>query len=339
MAPRASSRAAACAAAVALALAGCGKKAPLRLPGQGPAEDAGGLAASVREDVVRLTFRVPPRRIFPERQAAWVLARVLRKPSGAESFTEAAALHEPGGFEFGETLTWSAAGHRPSTKVTYRVEFRDADRRRRAVTRDRALQWSTVPPAPAAVRAVGGDGTIAVSWQSSGESPAVLFRVYRRRATGPGPGSALGPAPAAGTSYLDSGLEPGSEHCYAVRSVALEGGLEVEGPASDAACAAAVDALPPPPPAGLRFLVGSDGAVALAWDPVAAPDLLGYHVWRATGDGVLERITVRAVGENLYRDEPPPPGSRSPRRYAVTAVDRSPQRNESAFSPMVTVEP
>src|SRR5512133_2227120 len=94
-------------AALAVALLGaCGKKAPLRLPDERPAERAAAPRVLVREGRATLALTVPGRRIFPERQEPWVHARVMRREAGAADFAEAGTILEPKGFVFEAPLDW-----------------------------------------------------------------------------------------------------------------------------------------------------------------------------------------------------------------------------------------
>ena len=52
------------------------------------------------------------------------------------------------------------------------------------------------------------------------------------------------------------------------------------------------DLVPPPPPTGLTASVETAG-VRLVWDPVDAPDMAGYKVYRTEGTGIEQ---LRAIG-------------------------------------------
>jgi hypothetical protein len=81
-----------------------------------------------------------------------------------------------------------------------------------------------------------------------------------------------------------------------------------------------VDTVPPPPPANLRYKV-YDGVADLSWDASAAPDLLGYKIYRkGPGDADFIPLTPNSVvigaryrdwGVERYKTY----------RYRVTAVD------------------
>src|SRR4029453_16789945 len=60
--------------------------------------------------------------------------------------------------------------------------------------------------------------------------------------------------------------------------------------------------------------------VRLLWDPVDAPDLAGYVVYRAEGNGPFERLTKDPVTDPFFNDETAKPGKRY--RYVVRWIDR-----------------
>jgi hypothetical protein len=236
---------------LALALAACGKKAPLRLPEDRPVEKAAALSGRVREGRVSLEFRVPKHRLFPEREEPWVLARILRSTAPSPEFLEAGAILEAGGFPFGEPLTWSDQELAPGRSYTYRVEFRDAARRRRALTEPLTLSWDRVPAAPSGLTAAGGAGAVVLAWTvPGGYVEGVRYRVYRRPSTR-SPWEPISPDPVAESRFVDSRVETGREYCYTVRAVVVNGNLEIEGPAGTIGCARpAVEELPPERPPG-----------------------------------------------------------------------------------------
>ena len=95
----------------------------------------------------------------------------------------------------------------------------------------------------------------------------------------------------------------------------------------------AEDLSPPPPPANLVGARGPRG-IELRWDPVDAPDLAGYHVYRSVPGVRAQRLTTSPTLRTGFRDESPPAG---PLLYYVTSVDRSERANESAASVAIRV--
>ena len=93
------------------------------------------------------------------------------------------------------------------------------------------------------------------------------------------------------------------------------------------------DLVPPPPPTGLTALVETAG-VRLVWDPVDAPDLAGYKVYRTEGTGIeqlrpigtIPLTPVQLVTATNYRDTSVAHGISY--YYEVVSVDKT--GNESA---------
>ncbi len=92
-----------------------------------------------------------------------------------------------------------------------------------------------------------------------------------------------------------------------------------------------VDTFAPAVPAGLTVLSGVS-SVELAWERNLDKDLRGYQVYRATGDGPMERI-ASLVESPAYSDKAVESGKSY--HYAVSAVDQA--GNESARPEPVTI--
>lgn len=217
----------------------CGKKAALRLTDSRTPEHAPAVRARVRESRVTLDFRAPAHRTFPEREEPWVLARILRQTGSTSEAVEAGTILMGGGFEFGSPLTWSDEAAPANNSFIYRVEFRDAARRRRALSDPLTVSWDQVPGAPSRLTATGHLKSIILDWAAPDAAVSGLnYRIYRREAA-----QALfeqaSPDLIAGTTWVDSRIAPDREYCYEVRATLTVGNLEIEGPASPAHCARA----------------------------------------------------------------------------------------------------
>lgn len=232
---------------LALSFVSCGKKAPLRLSDDRIAEHAPALHARVRDGRVTLDFRVPGHRLFPEREDPWVLARIMRQAATSSESVEAGAILKEGGFAFDSPLTWSDQELPPESSVIYRVEFRDAARRRRAVSEPLAVSWNKVPDAPPALSAVGHLRSIVLEWSASaGADAGTRYRIYRRQRSQPLFEPAT-PEPVPAGRFTDSRIDASRDYCYVVRAVLNTKGLEIEGPASPESCARpAAEAAPTP---------------------------------------------------------------------------------------------
>jgi len=230
----------------ALALAGiglvlsfpaCGKKAPLRLSDDRVAEKAPLLRARIRDGRVTLDFRVPARRIFPEREDPWVFARILRQAARSAEIFEAGTILNRGGFAFDSPLTWSDRILPPKSSFIYRVEFRDAARRRRALTEPLSVSWDHLPAVPKDLSAVGHLRSIVLTWEiPAGAAAGTKYRIYRREISQELFEPAT-PEPVASDTSTDTRVESGRDYCYVVHGVIDEKTLEIESPASPESCA------------------------------------------------------------------------------------------------------
>ena len=100
----------------------------------------------------------------------------------------------------------------------------------------------------------------------------------------------VNPSPVTAATYTDN--PPFGPHDYFVTALAATGPPRIESDPSPVAGAIFKDLVPPPPPTGLTALVET-GAVRLVWNPVEAPDLAGYKVYRTEGTGIEQ---LRPVG-------------------------------------------
>lgn len=140
----------------------------------------------------------------------------------------------------------------------------------------------------------------------------------------------VNPSPVTGTTFTDAPTY--GDHRYVVTAVASVGPPLIESEASPAANATFKNLLPPPPPTGLSALIETS-LVRLVWDPVDAPDLAGYKIFRM--EGVLMNDEVRDLAGFVMTPQPivetnfsDPVQIGISYRYEVRAVDKS--GNESA---------
>lgn len=320
---------------LAASLLNCGKKAPLRLPGQKPETVVAGFRARVRERQVLLEFKVPARRVFPERETSWIFARILRRDGPQADFKEVGTLLEANGFDFGARLSWADEGREPGIVYSYRVELLKKDSRARAASPAIEVSWNTTVAAPRSLAAVGAEASVLLNWEAPAPSEeAVRYRLYRRleeeRA-----GEVLSRDLVVERHYLDTGVERNRLYCYRVSAVLVVKDIEIEGSPTPEVCTRTEDLTPPPPPAGL-VVTAIGKTFLLTWRPVVADDLRGYIVYRATGDGNFERITPAPVEGTALRDETTDLVPGTTYRYRLNAVDRSARGNEGAFSDTVS---
>lgn len=228
------------------------------------------------------------------------------------------------------------AGLRPGVRYTYRVQ---AVNRSGAVGRsspDAFVDFSLGPAPPTALRATAGDGAVDLTWKPpAGGGPAGipplrgynLYRGVQPHAYGTQP---INAAPVIDTRFRDAGLANETTYYYVVRSVAGERPPWRESANSNEISAAPMDLTPPAPPRGLVAVPAAD-AIALSWDINPEADLLGYVVYRREPPALTPaRLTEAPIQSTTFTDRTARP--RVSYLYSVTAVDRSPRRNESAPS-------
>jgi fibronectin type 3 domain-containing protein len=106
-------------------------------------------------------------------------------------------------------------------------------------------------------------------------------------------------------------------------------GKETESEVSDTVTLTPKDVFPPAVPTGLHAIIGTR-TVELSWDRDVEPDLAGYHLYRAEGDGQLTQVPAKLVAPS-YSDHEVHAGGHY--RYAVSAYDLT--GNESARSAII----
>ena len=222
----------------------------------------------------------------------------------------------------GDTLGYAVAGVDPFGRVSRRS------------TEARLVVRDVAPPArPVQVStSVRGD-TVIVSWLPSPDPSVSSYRVWRASIR-EGPFEPVGaPLPGSARVTRDVGRPAGRLWWYQVTAQDRAGN---ESDPSFLAMAELRDVTPPPAPAGLAA-VADTGRITLAWQPVAAADLRGYRVYRASSaTGTFGLLTAILSPEPGHADAIPR-GADHPFHYRVTAVDSA--FNESAPSPVLAASP
>ena len=185
---------------------------------------------------------------------------------------------------------------------------------------------------PASLRAEAKPEGITLSWQEPSQSvggagdPVITgYHVFRIA-----PGESLNElsvpittAPIKGTTYTDT---PGyGEHEYRIAAVATTGPPLLQSDLSSPVRATFKDLVPPPAPKEVTTLVETN-LVRLVWDPVSAPDLAGYYIYRWEQNVRLKLCCPTPNPLANFLDISMQIGV--PLRYEITSVDTS--GNESA---------
>lgn len=197
-----------------------------------------------------------------------------------------------------------------------------------------------VPVAPTDLAAVPKREGVVLTWTapdtaiSGAKKPPVAgYNVYRFPHGQPADEFAapVNTSPVSATTFTDN--PPYGPHDYFVTALAAPRAPRIESDASSTVSVTFKDLVPPPPPAGLTALVETAG-VRLVWDPVDAPDMAGYKVYRTEGSGIeqlrpigtIPLTPVQLVTATNYRDTSVSRGISY--YYEVVSVDKS--GNESA---------
>jgi hypothetical protein len=197
-----------------------------------------------------------------------------------------------------------------------------------------------VPPdAPVIGQLIPEEGRICIEWTAPEKDllgrPAVVggYLVYRRALPQEEYETPLNPVPMPGTSYFDPAVAYGMSYFYTVRATP-PGKPRIEGPAAEEVGIRYLDVYPPSAPGRLDALSEAN-VVRLVWDPVPAPDVAGYLVFRAEADGIPVQVTEKPVSDTFFTDKEVPHGKRY--RYTVRAVDTA--GNVGPPSPVAFAEP
>lgn len=262
-----------------------------------------------------------------ERRTFWPLATIrAEQPENAVVQGNQYVFRDNGG----------GAGLLPDTRYNYRVEAVNRDGVVGRSSPDAVVDFSPPPAPPTALQAVAGDGVVELRWNPSsgpaqaGTPPLQGYNVYRGDQPQAYGNQPINAAPIVDTRFRDAGLTNETTYYFVVRSVAGERPRWRESANSNEVSAAPMDLTPPAPPRGLVAVPAAD-AIALSWDINPETDLLGYVVYRRDPPALTPtRLTEVPIQGTTFSDRTARPGVSY--LYSVTAVDRSPRRNESAPS-------
>jgi fibronectin type 3 domain-containing protein len=259
-------------------------------------------------------------------------AAVLSTPDIAERSRGASVV-----FRDPLSALWSqGAGADP---IAYAVVSVRRNGERSPVSNIVVITPAVAPEAPVLVAAIPEEGRVCLEWLAPEKDvlgqPVHIggYRIYRRNLSEPEYAAALNLRPVTGTTYVDTTAPYGVPVVYTLRAT-VENNPRVEGLPAEELPFLFRDVFPPPAPTRLDAL--SEGSlVRLLWDPVDAPDLAGYLVFRAEGTAAPVRLTKDPLAEPFYTDEHVAQGKRY--RYTVRSVDRA--GNESPPGPEAVAEP
>ena len=184
-----------------------------------------------------------------------------------------------------------------------------------------------VPLPPSNVVATPKAEGVVLTWTAPEAKPFIVgYNVYRVP-KGQTVGELTPPvnsAPVTATTYTD--VPPYGDFDYRVTAVTRTS-PRIESDASPVVTATFKDLMPPPAPASITALVETK-SVRLVWEPVDAPDLANYVIYRTEGIGHGEPKEagtfaefVLPAGTTTVLDKDPDPGIEY--KYSVTARDKN----------------
>jgi hypothetical protein len=335
-------------ATIALALSalllvtGCGRKGAPQPPRPVVPAAVGNLRAEPREAGVLLSWTRPTRNddaspltdLFEFRlfRATVAMGQTTAPPS-AFSFLATVRAENPDNASVQGTLYAyfdDAGGRGLGAGRQYRYRVAAVNRRGEAgvPSGEAFVDLAAAPPAPVGLRAVAGDGTVDLEWKAPTDATLVKgYNLYRGRQPGEYGPQPINARPVAETRFRDSGVENDTQYHYVARSVSNDRPPWRESADSAVVSVVPLDFIPPAPPRNLVAIPG-DGVVALTWEAGTERDILGYLVYRReSAEVAATRLTPSPISGTTYADRSVRSGVTY--EYTVTAVDRSPRRNES----------
>lgn len=351
---------------VTLVLVGCAAPGEPTPPSHPVPVAVTDLSAQQAGDAVQLTFTLPGKTITGDKLAeppAVEIHRGTLKPDGTPDnnsfrvvYTIPGSLMDnyavEGHVRFADSVPPEETRAHPGVTLAYRVRTRASRKRASADSNTVTARVYPVPERIASVQSRTTESAIELSWsapaRTSGDDPLPTvssYHVYRGELD---PSSAdvaskdltqakwislltlLASSPT--TSYRDTFFDFGKTYLYAIRSVVLAGGNELESSDSAPVIVTPRDVFPPAAPQSLVAAVLPGAApgsleVDLSWSINLETDLAGYRVYRSEEPGTRgQPLTPDLLPTPSYRDTSVQPGHRY--WYSVTAVDRAGNESE-----------
>lgn len=346
-------------AVAALALVGCGKVGPIVAPERRLPLPPDGMHAIVAERAIVVSWSNPRVRADGTRLRDVAVVRLFRREEAADAAPKPAMLSgdrvvgyeeiaripldvaPPAGVQVqsGTVSVTDSAGLSYGRRYVYVTTAEDGIGRSSPPSERLVVTLLAGPAAPPGLDAQAGDKEVRLKWEAPGSfldgAPAAgELRYVVLRAAGDGALAPVTPEPITGTTFTDKGLENDTAYRYAIQAVRVDPAGTARGAASAAVAATPVDTTPPAAPTRLIGIPAS-GSVRLAWNASPEEDVALYAVYRAEGAGAFLRIATTQRITTVYTDRDVESGRTY--RYAVTALDRARQANESARSNEVSV--
>jgi hypothetical protein len=174
---------------------------------------------------------------------------------------------------------------------------------------------------PSKVAAEAAPEGVRIRWMDPG---VAKFRIFR--AVGENQPAQLGTSDE--PTYLDTTAEYGKTYKYYVQAIHDK----TESLVAESEPLTPIDTFAPAVPSGLT-LSAAVASVELAWERDTEPDLKGYRIYRAVGDGQFELLAE--VDVPTYSDTKVEAGKRY--RYRITAFDQLNNTSEPSAEVAVTL--
>ncbi|NNE45068.1 MAG: hypothetical protein HKN37_00250 [Rhodothermales bacterium] len=174
------------------------------------------------------------------------------------------------------------------------------------------------PPVESYARSTA-EGLVDLQWQPSLALDVVGYRVYRSESEA----DVAAVIEVDGSTFetTDSTVSRGRTYAYYVVAVDAVGN---ESSGTEPTSVTPRDLSAPPPPMRVQATAVAEG-VAVSWEHVRVPDLVGYMVYRSDSPyGVAEQLTSSPLVETHFRD----PQGMSGQYYRVTSLDTSGHENK-----------
>jgi len=196
-------------------------------------------------------------------------------------------------------------------------------------------QDTTPPAAPTGLAATAGNSTVALDWNNNSEGDLGGYNVWRSTTSG-GPYTKLHDSLVASSAYAENTAANFTTYYYVVTAVDNAPNANQSGNSAQVS-AQPQDTTPPAAPTGLAATAGNS-TVGLDWNNNSEGDLAGYNVWRGTASGgPYTKLNGSLVAASAYTDNTVT--NFTTYYYVVTAVDNTPNANQSGNSAQVSAQP
>jgi len=184
------------------------------------------------------------------------------------------------------------------------------------------------PEAPSEIKPGDVPAGVRLTWAAHGDH----FRVLRRA---PGEDGYTVVATVDQHEWTDTSTEYDKLYSYELQTlVDIGGGKVAESDLSKPVSHTPKDTFPPAVPSGLRAVPAAN-SIELAWDVNTEPDLAGYRIYRATGDGPFEKFADGGLIPS-YSDTAIEHGKQY--RYAVAAFDKAGNESQRSGAVAATLQ-